>query len=502
MSSRIQLRRGAAAAWTAANPVLLVGEPGYETDTGLEKRGDGTTAWASLSYALPNVPLAPERFGAKGDGTTDDTTAIQNAINAASVIGTSMGTRCPLKFTPGKKYVWTSVIPKSYVDIDAQGAVFERLPSYAGTLSLFYVNPGLSVGSAVTEFGIRGARMGGLGGETSFQGFCFMSQSTYLTFADNHIHDLAANPFYLIDCQNIWVERNRLINCTVQNPINFVSGSNGNATPLKHIWCDKNTVTGYGAIGICVVGATNSNRTDPVVDAHITNNTCEAAAGGVWPIAVEQGGTGAAPNVSDIDISGNTCTVVSSGSTTMYGIVLTNDSAPASNDPLCMSDVTVRGNRVTSTGSTNSHGILCLASNAIIEGNTINAANTDIVVQGHGTAVVHHIALGPNAGGRGTGGRVLLFGALWDGLTLTVKGEAPRVGPVTVTVPATAVAVAAVGYDRTFYVTAGATACTMTLQDTRAIVVPATAMGTVIVPAGQTVTPTFANAPTWVVEGD
>lgn len=44
----IRLRRGTAAEWAAANPVLRQGEPGLETDTGIVKVGDGVTAWASL----------------------------------------------------------------------------------------------------------------------------------------------------------------------------------------------------------------------------------------------------------------------------------------------------------------------------------------------------------------------------------------------------------------------------------------------------------------------
>lgn len=47
---RIQSRRGTAAQWTSANPVLFDGEPGYEKDTGKMKIGDGTTAWNSLPY--------------------------------------------------------------------------------------------------------------------------------------------------------------------------------------------------------------------------------------------------------------------------------------------------------------------------------------------------------------------------------------------------------------------------------------------------------------------
>lgn len=47
----IQWRRGTAAEWTAADPVLENGEPGYETDTRRLKVGDGVTAWTALGYA-------------------------------------------------------------------------------------------------------------------------------------------------------------------------------------------------------------------------------------------------------------------------------------------------------------------------------------------------------------------------------------------------------------------------------------------------------------------
>lgn len=48
---RFQFRRGTAAEWTAANPVLLDGEPGIESDTGALKYGDGATAWNDLDYS-------------------------------------------------------------------------------------------------------------------------------------------------------------------------------------------------------------------------------------------------------------------------------------------------------------------------------------------------------------------------------------------------------------------------------------------------------------------
>lgn len=65
----IQWRRGTAAAWTAANPILHGGEVGYETDTGKLKVGDGISDWTTLPYfdagLTPVVPAALTR--------TDDT---------------------------------------------------------------------------------------------------------------------------------------------------------------------------------------------------------------------------------------------------------------------------------------------------------------------------------------------------------------------------------------------------------------------------------------------
>jgi hypothetical protein len=48
--ARIVIRRDTAANWTAANPVLLQGEWGFETDARKLKIGDGATAWSALSY--------------------------------------------------------------------------------------------------------------------------------------------------------------------------------------------------------------------------------------------------------------------------------------------------------------------------------------------------------------------------------------------------------------------------------------------------------------------
>jgi hypothetical protein len=49
--TRIQFRRGTANDWSTSNPTLGTGEPGYDTDNGTFKIGDGTNGWNALAGA-------------------------------------------------------------------------------------------------------------------------------------------------------------------------------------------------------------------------------------------------------------------------------------------------------------------------------------------------------------------------------------------------------------------------------------------------------------------
>ena len=59
MAILLKWRRDTAANWTANNPTLAQGEPGFESDTGAYKIGDGATAWTGLSYeSFSSNPIA------------------------------------------------------------------------------------------------------------------------------------------------------------------------------------------------------------------------------------------------------------------------------------------------------------------------------------------------------------------------------------------------------------------------------------------------------------
>jgi hypothetical protein len=76
VQTQIQQRRGTAASWTSTNPTLAAGEIGFESDTNRFKIGNGSTAWASLSYWVQD-PVTT-----KGDLYTFSTTDARLAVGA------------------------------------------------------------------------------------------------------------------------------------------------------------------------------------------------------------------------------------------------------------------------------------------------------------------------------------------------------------------------------------------------------------------------------------
>lgn len=78
MATRIQFRRGLAASWTSANPLLAQGELGIELDTDEFKIGDGILAWNDLPYGGLQGPQGPQgEPGVDGSGVVFATSPIE-----------------------------------------------------------------------------------------------------------------------------------------------------------------------------------------------------------------------------------------------------------------------------------------------------------------------------------------------------------------------------------------------------------------------------------------
>jgi len=70
MTTRIKLRRGTAASWTTNDPILALGEAGYDTTNNELRVGDGVTVWSLLSAV-----------GGTGNKITAEKTYSQNYVN-------------------------------------------------------------------------------------------------------------------------------------------------------------------------------------------------------------------------------------------------------------------------------------------------------------------------------------------------------------------------------------------------------------------------------------
>jgi hypothetical protein len=71
MPSKVQMRRDTYANWAAANPVLSAGEWAMETDTGLLKVGNGTSAYNALAYEGPDFHRLTGNGSAIGPAIAD-----------------------------------------------------------------------------------------------------------------------------------------------------------------------------------------------------------------------------------------------------------------------------------------------------------------------------------------------------------------------------------------------------------------------------------------------
>ncbi len=83
MATRMQQRRGTAAQWTAADPILAAGEIGFESDTGQFKIGDGVNHWDDISYFKNLEDLG----GSLDDYIPVDTKAVANGVASLDAQG-------------------------------------------------------------------------------------------------------------------------------------------------------------------------------------------------------------------------------------------------------------------------------------------------------------------------------------------------------------------------------------------------------------------------------
>jgi hypothetical protein len=119
----IEFRRSTAAAWTAADPVLAAGEPGYETDTGKVKIGDGATAWSGIAYLGGGTSPLTTKGDLYGRSTVDARVPVGTdgdvlTADSAQTLGVKWAS--PGSVTPGTglKLLFSSTLGSAAASID------------------------------------------------------------------------------------------------------------------------------------------------------------------------------------------------------------------------------------------------------------------------------------------------------------------------------------------------------------------------------------------------
>lgn len=88
----VQIRRGTTTQISESTVVLAPGEPGVDLNTGETRYGNGADLWASLPSPVSEIALNVRTMGAVGNGTTDDTAAVQAALNKGKTVYFPAGT--------------------------------------------------------------------------------------------------------------------------------------------------------------------------------------------------------------------------------------------------------------------------------------------------------------------------------------------------------------------------------------------------------------------------
>lgn len=110
----VLFRRGTSAAWTAANPILQNGEPGYETDTGLLKVGTGIATWSALPYFSGNiVPV-----------DTSVTPIFLNASTSSQVLDIKTYTNIEVYRTDGSKTHTVTIQDSTPIAVPVAGLLY------------------------------------------------------------------------------------------------------------------------------------------------------------------------------------------------------------------------------------------------------------------------------------------------------------------------------------------------------------------------------------------
>jgi Major tropism determinant N-terminal domain len=103
VQTQFQFRRGTAAQWTTANPILAAGEIGFESDTNQFKIGTGSTGWAQLPYGAISAAGSATITNKVLSGNT-----LSSSLESINIVASAATGTVPFYTNVGTVYYYTS----------------------------------------------------------------------------------------------------------------------------------------------------------------------------------------------------------------------------------------------------------------------------------------------------------------------------------------------------------------------------------------------------------
>jgi hypothetical protein len=122
----MQQRRGTAAEWTSANPVLAAGEIGFETDTNKFKFGDGASAWNDIAHFSSSLDVLGEGVPENLDTLVELANALNNDSNYADTVNQILSGK--VDFIIDTEANWaanTDLLATNLIAIDSDNGTFK-----------------------------------------------------------------------------------------------------------------------------------------------------------------------------------------------------------------------------------------------------------------------------------------------------------------------------------------------------------------------------------------
>ena len=258
----------------------------FDTISGGRIQGEPLQAVSVVTNSWIATNVIDPKYGAKGDGVTDDTAAIQAAYNAAQAKAATTG-QAVLVFPSGYGFKYGQInIGAGGVDIWAYGS--QHIPNNGGITNGLYATTG---NTAISRFAIRGGTWAGTGSETHQIFFPYPATGTSITdieFRDMYINNWGCGPLVMYAAQRARALNNTILNTGSSgntNTIDFVL-HNGDPQITQYLVCRGNTILNTNSAAcIAVVQASSTPpSTFPlfaIIDGNVTDGIGSSLSGAI-----------------------------------------------------------------------------------------------------------------------------------------------------------------------------------------------------------------------------